>query len=180
MAIKNGTTPHNNETSRNENDVLSLTIDSNCINAKGNHAYMNKIEILAKKGKVKIYITSTMETEFQKGKGYQKGKDKLKGYDKDIEVGVWGHSRFGSSLWGGEVDSRLFNEIKKTLNPGIKKLNENQIKDSMHLQTHINCKRDFFITDDKKHIISKKNELKDRLGIVVCTPKEYCEKIIKE
>ncbi len=173
MAIKNGTTPHNNETSKNENNTLSLTIDSNCINARGKYGYMNKIEKLNKEGKVKIYVTSTMETEFQKG--YRMGNEKLKNYDMDIETAVWGQSRYGASKYGGKEDSTLFDNIKEILYHGKKDLTDNQIKDSMHLQTHIKYKRDYFITDDAEHILSKKNELKEKLNIIVCSPKEFCE-----
>ncbi len=162
-----------------EEKIPTLTIDSNCINARGNYKYMNEIEKLAEKGRVKIYVTSTMETEFQKGNGYQKGRNKLKNYDMDIEIGVWGHSRYGASLWGGKKDSKLFNEIKEILYPNTKELTDNQIKDSMYLQTHINCKRDYFITDDEEHILCKKNELKNKLNLIVCTPQEFCEKIIR-
>lgn len=159
---------------------ITLTIDSNCINAKGNYEFINKIEELAKEGKIKIFVTSIMETEFKKGKGYQKGSEKLKNYNMDIEIAVWGHSRFGASKFGAEKDSKLFNKIKEILYPDEKELTDNQIKDSMYLQTHINYKRDYFITDDVKHILSKKDELKDKLNITVCTPQEFYEKIIKD
>jgi len=159
--------------------IFTLTIDANCINAKGNYKVMNKIEELAEKGKVKIFVTSTMETEFKKGKGYQKGSEKLENYNMDIEIAVWGHSRFGASKFGAEKDSKLFNKIKEILYPGERELNDNQIKDSMYLQTHINYKRDYFLTDDKEHILSKKDELKNKLNITVCTPQEFYEKITK-
>lgn len=163
----------------NNINTLTLTIDSNCINAKGNYKYMNKVEELAKNRRVKIYVTSTMETEFLKDKGYQKGINKLRNYEVDIEIGVWSHSRFGSCKFGSKEDSKRFNEIKKILFPNLKELNDEQIKDSMHLQTHLHYNRDFFITDDKKHILNKKDELKKRLNLLVCTPREFCENIIK-
>lgn len=162
----------------NNRNILTLTIDSNCINARGNYKYMNKVEELVKKGRVKIYVTSTMETEFLKDKGYQKGINKLRNYEVDIEIGVWSHSRFGSCKFGSKEDSKRFNEIKKILFPNLKELTDEQIKDSMHLQTHLHYNRDFFITDDKKHILNKKDELKERLKLLVCTPKEFCENII--
>lgn len=163
----------------NNEKTLTLTIDSNCINAKGNYKYMNKIEELAEKGWVKIFVTSTMETEFLKNEGYQEGINKLKNYDVDIEIGVWGHSRYGSCKYGNKEDSKIFNKIKKILFPNLKELTDEQVKDSMHLQTHLHYNRDFFITDDKKHILNKKDELKKRLNLLVCTPKEFCENIIK-
>ena len=93
----------------------------------------------------------------------------------DIETAVWGQSRYGTSKYGGKEDSTLFDNIKEILYHSRKDLTDNQIKDSMHLQTHIKNKRDYFITDDAEHILSKKDELKEKLNIIVCSPKEFCE-----
>ena len=51
----------------NSNKIPTITIDSNCINAKGGDPILNKIKDLQKKGKVKIYKTDTMDTEFLYG-----------------------------------------------------------------------------------------------------------------
>ena len=160
---------------------IIITIDSNCINVNGNYKDMNKIEELEKKGIVEIHRTDTMVAEFLYGgskKGYTKGLKKSKNYPEDIGVAVWDHSRYGHSKWGSKKDSKLFNEIKEILFPNTKELTDKQIKDSMHLRTHLHYGRDYFITDDKKHILSKKNDLRDNLNIIVCTPKEFCENII--
>jgi len=156
---------------------ITLTIDSNCINAKESCPYMKKIEELAKRGQIKIYITSIMETEFLKGKGYKQGIDKSKNYSADTEVGVWGHSRWGSALYEDKDDSNNLEKIKKILFPKIEILTDRQIKDCMHLQTTIKYNREYFITNDK-NFLKKKETIKEKLGAKIYSPEEFCKIIL--
>lgn len=158
---------------------ISVTIDTNCINAKKNSSYLNKIELANKKGYIKIYKTSVMDTEFIKGEGYLEGLEKSKNYHEDIGPGVWGHSRWGHFTWGSKENGNQLDEIKNILFHRINKLNDKQLRDCLHLRTHFKYKRDYFITSDRSHILNKKESLEKNLKIIVISPKEFCEKILK-
>jgi len=104
--------------------IISLTIDSNCISAKGNLPYMKKIESVSKKGLVEIYKTSNMDTEFFEGKGYQKGLSKSKDYKEDIGPGTWGVDRWEHFIWGSKFDNNRLENIKSILFKGRKNLSK--------------------------------------------------------
>ena len=157
--------------------IISITIDSNCINAKGNLPYMNKIESASKRGVVKIYKTSNMDTEFSKGKGYQEGLSKSEDYQEDIGLGNWGIDRWGHFKWGSKLDHNQLENIKSILFPGNKNLSKNQIRDCKHLQTHIIYSRDFFITSDK-HFLNNSVSIKGKLNAIVFSPKDFCKEVL--
>jgi hypothetical protein len=157
--------------------IISLTIDSNCINAKVNLPYMKKIESVSKKGLVEIYKTSNMDTEFFEGKGYQKGLSKSKDYKEDIGPGTWGVDRLGHFNWGSKFDHNRLENIKSILFKGRKNLSKKQIRDCKHLQAHIIYDRDFFITSDK-HFLNNSKSIKNRLNAIIMNPEDFYKKIL--
>ena len=56
---------------------------------------------------------------------------------------------------------------------------KNQTRDVMHIITHRDHKRDFYITNDSD-FLSKKEELKTRYSINVMSPKECVSYLEKE
>ncbi len=157
--------------------TISITIDSNCINAKGNLPYMNKIELASKRGTIKIYKTSNMDTEFLKGKGYQEGLSKSEEYQEDIGPGTWGVDRWGHFKWGSTIEHDQLEKIQSILFSGNKNLSKNQIRDCKHLQTHIIYKRDFFITLDK-NFLNYSEPIKGKLNAIAISPKDFCKKVL--
>lgn len=158
--------------------MVTITLDSNCINAKGKHAYMNKIKEAETKGKVKIFKTDTMDTEFLKGKKYEIGLKKSAKYEEDIGILVFGHSRWGHAKFVDKNEVKKFDLIKDILFPN-KKLSENDLRDCMHLYTHIIYKRDFFITGDRD-ILDNTDKIKKEFNTAVLSPKDFVEKILKD
>ena len=158
--------------------MITITIDSNCINARGNLIYMNKIEEAETEGKIKIFKTDTMDTEFLKGRKYEIGRKKSEKYEEDIGILVLGHSRLGHAKLTDKNQAKKFNLIKDTLFPN-KKLTENDLRDCMHLHTHVMYKRDFFITEDKK-IIDNADKMKKEFDTEIISPKDFYEKILKD
>jgi len=160
-------------------EIISITIDSNCIGAKGNDTYISQIKAAGKKSSVKIYKTSNMDTEFLEGKGYQKGLKESKQYDEDIGPGNWDIDRWGHFKWGGKLESNQLERIKFILFPGIRNLSKRQLRDCKHLQTHIIYRRDYFITSDN-HFLNNKQSIEKKLNAIVISPKKFCDKILKK
>ena len=160
--------------------MKTITIDTNVINARQNLDAMNKLEALEQQGKVAIYKTDVLDTEM-KG-SYAKGLSKSKRYPEDVGVSVYGHSRWGHGEWGGDKDDQDLERVL-TLLFGKKQrsaYSEQEIRDAMNILTHKNKGRDYFVTNDNKHILSCGPELKTQLGIVVCTPEECLNMLVKE
>ena len=155
--------------------TISITIDSNCINARGTLPFMNKIETAYKNGIVKIYKTSNMDTEFFEK--YKIGLHKSENYQEDIGPGTWDVDRWGHFKWGSKFDHNQLENIKSTLFPGKKNLSKKQIRDCKHLQTHIIYSRDFFITSDK-HFLNNSKSVKNKLNATVMNPEDFCNKIL--
>lgn len=139
---------------------------------------MNKIESASKKGLVKIYKTSNMDTEFLEGKGYQEGLKKSKKYDEDIGPGTWGIDRWGHFKWGSKVENNQLEKIKCVLFQDIRNLSKRQLRDCKHLQAHIIYRRDFFITSDN-HFLNNKESIKKNLNTIVISPKEFWDEVLK-
>ena len=158
--------------------VITVTIDSNCINEKRNGFYLNLIDEAYEKGLIKIYKTDTMDTEFIKKKGYPKVLKKSEKYEEDMGIGVWGNSRWGHFKWGDLTDTIKINSIKSILFPKEKVLNDKQLRDCLHLKTHIEYKRDYFITSDKEHILNNKEIIEKNLLINVVSPKDFCKNVL--
>ncbi|OGC24979.1 hypothetical protein A2247_03320 [candidate division WOR-1 bacterium RIFOXYA2_FULL_41_14] len=132
---------------------------------------MNLLESWHCQGIVEMFKTDVMDTEFECIDTF---RNKSKKYREDVGIGVWGHSRWDHCLWGSENDGNEMDEIRGLLFPGQKKLSDRQIRDAMHLHTHIKYKRDYFITSDN-HFLSKSEEIKERYGAVVIKPEQLVE-----
>ena len=142
--------------------------------------YLNLIDEAYKRGLIKIYKTDTMDTEFIKEKGYPQGLKKSEKYEEDMGIGVWGNSRWGHSKWGDLTDTVKINNIKSILFPKEKALNDRQLRDCLHLRTHIEYKRDYFITSDEKHILNNKEIIEKNLSINVISPKDFCKNVLRQ
>ena len=152
--------------------MITITLDTNLINAKKRDHILNQIEQLKNDGKIKIFKTDVMDTEMQDG-GYKRGLDKSTQLSEDIGTGVWNHSRWDHTKFGNDNDKLLLNQLLEYLF-GKKERAEyikQEIRDAMHLKTHLNYKRDYFMTRDND-FLSKRVLLKEKFNVNIITPEE--------
>lgn len=154
--------------------TLTVTIDTNAINAKQEDEKLNLLEQYSQKGLAKVFKTDVLDTELltDKTKDEAKRKEKASTLPEDIGVCVLDHSRLGHTRLAGEEDAKLQDEIIKVLFQKTRhQLTTQQLRDVMHLHTHLLHQRDFFVTTDG-HFLSRKEELHKKFGINAGTPEE--------
>lgn len=164
---------------------MKLTLDNNCIinlfdtssRTATSVEELNELMRLALSSGVEIAITTRVESDLENDRDDSR-RSELLGRIKMFPV-VGTVARFdvtkwdSGDVWGGEVTTRLTDEIQKILFPGG--LNPdasnygNKINDIDHLVGHKINERDIFVTDDKG-ILKKGAALKVSPGIVVMNP----------
>src|SRR3990172_7979873 len=131
---------------------LTITIDTNCINAKPSLEAMTRLEHLHSEGHIEIIKTDVLDTELlaYKGPKGERARKKSAGLAEDAGIVVWDHSRWGHARWAGDEDV-IFHEglAQKIFGLPWKGLNKNQIRDVMMVATHIRNGRDYLVTLDK-------------------------------
>jgi len=155
--------------------TLTITIDTNAINAKQRDEKLNLLEQYSQRGLVEIFKTDVLDTELltDKTNYAEKRRDKASMLPEDIGICVLNHSRLGHTRLAGDEDVKLQDEIIKVLFQKTRhQLTTQQLRDAMHLHTHLMHQRDFFVTTDKGHVLSKKEELHKKFGINAGTPEE--------
>ncbi len=160
--------------------TLTITIDTNAINVKQRIEELNLLEKYERWGLVQIFKTDALDTELlaDETSWGQNRRDKASNLPEDIGIGVIDHSRVGHARVAGEEDVKLQDEIINVLFQKTRhQLTTQQLRDAMHLHTHVMHHRDFFVTRDK-HILSRKEELHKKFGINTGTPEE-CLQFIK-
>jgi hypothetical protein len=104
-----------------------------------------------------------------------------------IETGVWGESRWGQAVWGGETESDLFETLISIVSnrsfprignrDNLTKGQRRQIRDVMILVAHTREGRDILVTDEKKAFRGD-GSLKDKLEALCSTrimnTEEFC------
>jgi len=96
----------------------------------------------------------------------ENGRQNRKIQSKILPTGVYGHSRFDECVYGGEEGK--YSDIKNIV--GSK-----NIEDAMHLEAHLRNGHDIFVTEDKRDILSNRNDLEKHFGIIVFSPQELIE-----
>lgn len=156
---------------------LSLTLDTNCVIAIGKDEHVDKLMNLKDANLIDIFKTDVVDTELKNTSSRPKSASLV----EDIGVAVIGSSRIGHSKIGGGESQSFHEEILHLLFPGTKGQSptKNQTRDAMHIITHRDHKRDFYITNDNDFLL-KKEELKTKYSINVMSPKECTEYLEKE
>jgi hypothetical protein len=155
----------------------TITLDTCCIIAGEGNPDVKQLFEWHDEGTIEVVKTDVVDTELRSPSHLGRSSR----YHEDMGVGVWGHSRLGHCLWGGDEDVERDKVIQNILFPGESRdqLDGRQIRDIMALATHQKYGRDFFVTLDKKHILNKRQALKSALRIEVLTPDE-CVKFIEK
>lgn len=154
-----------------------LTIDTNSINARQADENLNALEEWHKTGMVDIVKTDVMDTEFQKAAPRQRDVFMAKSsqYHEDIGEGHCDDSRVDHALLG-PLENYPLESMREMLFPNFETLTEDEKerarRDAMHLATHYMHRRDFFVTNDKKHFIANRESLKARFSVRILRPAE--------
>jgi hypothetical protein len=101
---------------------------------------------------------------------FENGRENRKAKVKQNPTAVWDQTNWDEMVWADEED--VFFEGLKTL------LGANHIKDCIQLEAHHKSGRDYFVSEDKDDILSRKEELEELFGIKVLTLDEL-EEVIK-
>lgn len=158
--------------------MLTIYIDNNCINARRNDEYLNKLDLAFKEDKIAIEKTSVLDTEFSKGHGYQAGLEKSLDYIESYETFILGEIRLGHGVFGIPEEQELYEKLllmffdKKSAG----KYTDNEKADIRHLMTVIKYRGHFFITYDKE-LLSRSSEFEREFNIKIKTPKDCWDEI---
>ncbi len=153
-----------------------ITFDTSCIYSEGRTPpEIIELENLHKQGVIQIVKTDVVDTELlETAKEGLRRKSAV--YDEDMGTTVYGHSRYGHSLYADAESEGNLQAILNTVFPDYENFGEeakrSAIRDSMHLATHKKYERDIFVTKDDHHLMRKSTELQQELGIIVLTPEK--------
>jgi hypothetical protein len=113
-------------------------------------------------------------------------EEELKSVPKLKEVGVWGESKWGECVWGGdEISDKLDKTIDIISNKSMPKKRDNLtdgqkriLRDAMIFEAHIRNDGNIFITNDKKAFINdgRRKKLEKEFGTIILTKEEFIEK----
>lgn len=159
--------------------MISVYIDTNCVNARQNNAALNQLEKLYEEEKIIIETTDTFETELLEGKSYSRGLRKAMNYVFSFGPSVVGHSRIGSCIVGSEEDDRRLGRVLEIIfgRKLRKDYSRNQIRDAMHLATTIRYGGTYFVTQDNS-LLKKAEVIRKEFQTIIVTP-EDCLRLVR-
>lgn len=147
--------------------IQKITIDTGCVNAKGENEDLNRLEQWEGEDLIEIQRADVFMKEL-------KGDDRIaKAEQVQPHPGLFtiGQSKIG----GGDVlaGPDLTTEIQKVLFPTVQTLGSNQTNDVQHLSQHVRVGGDVFMTLNTRDFINRgKQEALTERGIWVFTPPE--------
>ena len=150
-----------------------ITLDtSSIIDLYNDDKNLKKLKGWHEMGYIEIVKTDVVDTELTKtslGKSAE--------FREDIGNAVLDHSRLDHCKLSDKPSE--LTPIFEVLFPETKweQATRNQIRDAMHLSTHSEYGRDYFVTKDKHMYIDKKGELEVKFGITVLAPEECVEEL---
>lgn len=89
------------------------------------------------------------------------------------ETGVIGVTRFGEGVLGSDEDQARLDAIHRALWPGKQSPDLSELNDAIHLATHLNAARDYFVTTDQRMHAAREELI--GLGIRLVAPDEAIE-----
>jgi predicted nucleic acid-binding protein len=161
--------------------MITIYLDTNCINANQVIPAVNELEKLYEQGKIDIEKTDTLDTELQGNPhGNAKRLQKSLNYIESYGPAVFGHSRWDYSVFGSQTDAQKLDRMLEMLwgKKGRSQYSKQQIRDAMHISTAARYGGNYFITNDKE-LLNKSKEIKQNDQIIVCSP-ENCLNSVKK
>lgn len=153
-----------------ERRPLRVTIDTSCINAKRENAYLNRLEVWVQDDRLVLQRADAMLGEL-KGESRVTKAEAMPEHPELFTLGV-------SMLDGPDVlaGPDMAGELKEILFPTSAVLTPNQHYDVEHLRQHVRTGGDFFITLNKNDFITRGRQERLRaIGIWVMTPAELTD-----
>jgi hypothetical protein len=150
-----------------------VTIDTNCINARGKHESVNVLEELHRRGLIELTSTFALAADLKLDKTSwgDARRAKAAGIRQGRSGFMVGRSTVGGpDVIGGPDIYVHVPTIMGAICPGKSwdAITQNSKHDVLHLATHRTYGWDVFVTDDKG--ILRAHESLATLGIVVCSP----------
>ena len=99
----------------------------------------------------------------------ENGRENKKIKKKEKPAGVWSLTRWGESVWAGEVSR--YDTI-------VRIIGKNSAADALHLDTHLRIQNEFFVTEDTD-FLKKREELETEFSCRIVTPNELVELLRK-
>ena len=156
--------------------VIRITIDTNCINARGRIPALNALEVLAKQGIVEITSTRILAEELARDKTQWGPSRRAKA--SQLRSGTSGFVMRRSRLRGGDAlrapNAYVYlDRIARIIRPDLEwhELDENTQRDIMHLAIHRAHNWDLFVTMENLILLQSKALLSD-LGLRVMSPED--------
>jgi len=153
--------------------AIRVTIDTNCINVREAHTFMNQLEKLAQRGLIEITTTFALGADltFDKSKYGEARRAKASRLPTARSGFMIGRSTIGGpDVVGGPDVYAHVDPISEIIAPGItwEAIDNKTQRDILHLSAHLTYSWDIFLTEDKG-ILKYASEL-DTLGIRAMTP----------
>lgn len=90
--------------------------------------------------------------------------------DRPLPNGVWGHTKWDEMKWASDNDAQRFEQLKQIIGKG-------NIKDAIHVDTHIRDNNDYFVTEDND-ILNVRKQLEQQFsGLKIRTPDELASEL---
>lgn len=90
--------------------------------------------------------------------------------DQPLPNGVWNHTNWDEMKWASASDAQRFEQIKQIIG-------KENIKDAIHVDTHIRDGNDYFVTEDND-ILSVRGQLEQQFsGLKIRTPDELVSEL---
>lgn len=151
-----------------------VAIDTNRINLRQKLPSMNKLEKWHKSGKIKLVLPGSTIGEIRDYS--EKALKKTSLFHRILSPAHYGSGvTYGNLVYGSPEPE--FSLVKKILFEDQEKLSRNKRLDMYHLVACLRNKVDYFITNDAKHILSKRKKLLDELGMKVLSSDELIEEL---
>ena len=155
--------------------MLKVTLDTNVII---DEYLVTQFKQLEKQGLIDIAVSTRVVADKDQDRDEaRKGKHlkEFESYPKEAAPARWGFSSWnGGDVWAAEEHINLSQQLEEIVFGKISgKRSHNKVADIDHLHSHYLSGRDIFVTNDKKDIWRKREELKEKLGIVVENPQEF-------
>lgn len=160
-----------------------VTIDTNCINAKGRVQALNELEELERLGSITLTTTRVLLEELQEDLTAfgEARRLKARAMPSGTSGFVLGRSRLsGADVLGGPNAYGHVEQITQIIRPGCSwdDLDGNTHRDVMHLAIHHANGWDLFVTMDKG-ILDHAEQLASDMGLFVVSPEEALAWLIR-
>jgi len=100
----------------------------------------------------------------------ENGRENRKVKQKIKPIGVWGHSRWGESVWADKNDP-AYEQI-------LAIVGHDNVKDAMHLEAHLRSGNDVFVTEDTD-FLKNRRALEAQFACTILTPAELKDRLLK-